>query len=48
MTLERPQRTLEEALGKEAGTLRYYTSQVHSASFVLPAFAEREFYGEKN
>jgi spermidine synthase len=48
VTLERPQRTLEEALGKDAGTLRYYTPQVHSAAFVLPAFAEREFYGGKN
>jgi spermidine synthase len=43
--LEKPQRTLEEALGSDAGTLRYYTLNVHTAAFVLPAFAEREFAG---
>jgi len=28
-------------------SLRYYTPELHGASFVLPAFAYREIYGEE-
>ena len=38
-----PVRVPEERLQKE---LKYYTSEIHQASFVLPAFAKRAIFGE--
>jgi len=32
---------------KTEGTLRYYSAELHSAAFCLPAFAKRAIFGEK-
>jgi len=37
----------ERLTGSMASDLRYYTPEIHSASFVLPAFAHRAFYFSK-
>lgn len=39
-----PVRTPEEGVQKE---LRYYTPEIHQASFVLPAFAKRAIFGDE-
>ena len=39
-----PVRQLEESMQKD---LRYYTLEIHQASFVLPAFAKRAIFGDK-
>lgn len=40
----KPVRRPEESVRKE---LRYYTSEIHEAAFVLPAFARRSIFGEE-
>jgi spermidine synthase len=48
LSLETPLRTPEEAMTLEDSTsLQYYSPRVHSAAFVLPVFAEKEFNSTK-
>jgi spermidine synthase len=44
-TCKVPVRKPDEAVQKQ---LRYYTPEIHQASFVLPAFCHRAIYGEDN
>ena len=36
-----------EPTAEQVETLKYYSSEIHEAAFVLPAFAKKSIYGEK-
>jgi len=47
--LNKPKRKPSEALHeKDVDSLRYYSEDIHSAAFVLPAFAAKELHGKSH